>query len=63
MVLLDSRFNKRILVKSNVVGLALQGTWLGHAYDGNTEIHVVRLDKPANGREYLCLKDNEFFCY
>lgn len=62
-MLLDNRFNKRVLVKSNVVGWALQGTWIGHAYDVDTEIHVVRLDKPANGREYLCLKESEFYTY
>lgn len=62
-MLLDRRFNKRVLVKSNVVGWALQGTWIGHVYDSGAEIHLVRLDKPANGREYLCLKENEFFVY
>jgi hypothetical protein len=50
----------RVIVKSSVVGWAVQGTWVDRAKDGFEEVHVVRLDTPVHGFNYLALRRHEF---
>lgn len=54
---------KRIIVKPIVLGRAAQGTYVDQAHDKLSDLFIVRLDNTANGREYMVLKENEFYFY
>ncbi len=43
-----------------VLGTSIQATWVDTFYDGYLQMHVVRLDIPVHGFNYLTLNRYDF---
>lgn len=50
----------RVLVDKVVLGTSIQATWVDTFYDGYLQMHVVRLDIPVHGFNYLTLNRYDF---